>query len=195
MIIERTQEDIHGLDECLERDGVPYRYPPVDYAGYVITKPWGYEFQVHDSGAMCVWLACLRSGQAVSLHCHQRKSATFTPLTNGITLRTLHGQYELVLPITVEKGVFHSQENNTPYDAFFLEYESPSEKTDLIRMTDRYGRAGKGYEGRDRMVRLAEAAVHFAPLFTIDGGFNAQGLLDSVSRRNGRGDIQEIREG
>ena len=134
---------------------------PRDYQGVAVMKPWGYEFQSYDNGHCSVWIVCLKAGQAVSMHCHQRKEAMFIPLTSSIMLRTLDvGVMVLWEGICIDKGVFHSQENNTDEDAFFMEYEWPSEKTDLVRYKDRYGRENKGYESKSEMVPLYEAAMN-----------------------------------
>ena len=155
--IRATEQDrrlLHGLIE----KGIPStKDQPIDYSGLVVLKPWGYEFQVFDNGLCCVWFACLNSGHAVSLHCHQHKKAAFVPLSDGIHLCTLDGLMPLSECIAVDAGVFHSQENDTLRDSFFLEYEWPSDKTDIVRLKDRYGRESKGYEGKNKMIPFATA--------------------------------------
>jgi hypothetical protein len=72
-------------------------------------------------------------------------------------LRTLTGVSSLSDRIAVDAGVFHSQENNTQSQTFFFEYEWPSDKTDIVRAKDRYGREGSGYEGIGSMITFDEA--------------------------------------
>lgn len=153
--ILRTEQDYRLLLDLL--DGrPPASEGPTDYAGFVVVKPWGYEFQVYDNNLCSIWLACLKPGQAVSLHCHQRKRVIFIPMSDGITFKTLDLSLPLNEYVSIESGVFHSQENNSAEDGYFLECEYPSEKTDLIRYKDRYGREGKPYEGRSAMRPMAE---------------------------------------
>jgi len=130
---------------------------PLDYTGLMVKKPWGFEFQVFDNGVCSIWVACLKPGQAVSMHCHMTKKAMFVPLSPGVTFRTLQGAEPLNDTFSVDRGVIHSQENNTDQDAYFLEYEWPSNKADLVRHSDRYGREAKGYEGATEMVPMTTA--------------------------------------
>lgn len=155
-LIKRNTTDERLLRELTANGLPPKTEQPDDYAGFLVLKPWGYEFQVFDNAACSVWLACLRPDRAVSMHCHQRKQAAFIPLSGGVTFRTLGTSEALQGYLAIEEGVFHSQENNSGDDAFFLEYEWPSEKSDLVRYKDRYGRTGKGYEGKSSMRRLVD---------------------------------------
>ena len=58
------------------------------------------------------------------------------------------------------KSAFHSTEAfsalpilpHSENGVWVMEIESPPIKTDLVRMTDEYGRAGASYEGIDNMV-------------------------------------------
>ena len=154
-LIKRTKIDTTVLDGLIKQGLPPKTEQPSSYDGLLVMKPWGYEFQIYDNGQVSVWLACMRPDRAVSMHCHERKQAAFIPLSDNVTFRTLLEAQPLQGHIAIEAGVFHSQENNSERDAFFLEYEWPSEKSDLVRYKDRYGRAGKGYEGRSQMVDLA----------------------------------------
>lgn len=163
-IIKRTARDADVLRSLVEADRiVKAGDQPKDYAGLVVLKPWGYEFQVYN-GTCAIWLACLRPGHAVSMHCHLRKKAMFLPLAKTLRLVTLAGRETLLEAVTVEEGVFHSQENVGDKDAFFLEYETSPEKTDIIRYRDRYGREHSGYEGRSEMVPFADAPIEWGKL-------------------------------
>jgi mannose-6-phosphate isomerase-like protein (cupin superfamily) len=156
MRIARHSTDISVLDQLII-DGLPMREPqPDDYTGYAVLKPWGYEFQVFNTDRCSVWAACLRPNQSVSMHCHQTKQASFIPLGGDVDLKTLRFAVHLDRMITVDAGVFHSQENTGTTDAFFLEYETPSDKADLVRYKDRYGREKLGYEGKNKMVPIDE---------------------------------------
>jgi hypothetical protein len=157
VIIEKSAQDEKLLCNLIDKGIPPAADQPKSYRNLVVMKPWGYEFEVFSNVKCALWLACLRPREAVSLHCHRRKRATFTPLSEGIRLVTHRGAMALNCAITVGEGVFHSQENATDSDVFFLEYESSPDKTDLIRASDRYGRTGFGYEGKGNMIPFWEA--------------------------------------
>lgn len=156
MIITQSSKDKQVLLELLDAGKPEVAEQPKDYAGIVVLKPWGYEFQVFDNGVCSIWLACLKAGEAVSMHCHQRKQAMFIPLSDNITLHTFSRDFHLRSSVCINRAVFHSQENNSTEDGFFLEYEWPSEKSDLVRYQDRYGRERQGYEGIGSMVPMRE---------------------------------------
>ena len=46
----------------------------------------------------------------------------------------------------IRRGLFHSTRAVSPEGAFLLEIENPNDKSDLIRLSDIYGRVNKGYE-------------------------------------------------
>lgn len=162
--IKRGAEDIALLADIVGRGKRLERRQPVNYSGLVVLKPWGYEFELFDNANCSIWLMCLRPQTSTSLHCHQLKDAAFMPLTGGVTFRTLARKEALLEYLSVEKGTFHAQENNTKNDVFFLEYEWPSRKDDLVRAEDRYGRVGTGYEGVTEMVPLKEWMSHHMPM-------------------------------
>ncbi len=52
--------------------------------------------------------------------------------------------------VIVNRKVFHQTVNNSKKDAIIMEIETPNDKGDLIRLFDKYGRAGTGYEKADK---------------------------------------------
>ena len=52
--------------------------------------------------------------------------------------------------VIIDRKVFHQTINNSKKDAIIMEIETPNDKGDLIRLTDKYGRADKGYEKADK---------------------------------------------
>ena len=50
----------------------------------------------------------------------------------------------------IDKGVFHQTTAISPKGAFLMEIETPVNKRDLVRLKDKYGREGEGYESRDK---------------------------------------------
>ena len=130
----------------------------VDYSDCVVTKPWGYEFQVFDNRRFSLWLLYLKAGHSTSLHCHLGKMATFIPLIGTLECKRLFRSHESTVHLqfprtaTAGAGIYHSV-GATDRDLFLMEYETPSNKSDIVRMSDRYGRVGKGYEGEGAITR------------------------------------------
>ena len=172
--ITATERDRQLLRNLTASGLVPRREDgePPNYAGYLVIKPWGFECEIFTTGACSLWFLCLEPGQAVSVHCHRNKVATFLPLSENVVFKTLDMTLPLVEGITIEKGVFHSQENTSNEPGYLLEYESPSDKLDLVRYKDRYGREGTGYETRTKMVpigQILEGTAGFEVLRNLRG--------------------------
>lgn len=125
-----------------------------------------------DNGRASVWLLNINPGQGTSIHCHYGKRATFVPLVGIIGCRTNDGMRHLTFPdvMTVDRYEFHSVGNPIHADATLLEIETPSDKSDLMRLRDNYGRSGRGYESGDSIVR--ERLQHYGH-FTLPGWFGS----------------------
>ena len=50
----------------------------------------------------------------------------------------------------IDKGVFHQTTATSNSGAFLMEIETPVNKRDLVRLKDKYGREGEGYESKDK---------------------------------------------
>lgn len=164
-IVPRAPAD----ERALAKLPLPKNDPqPKDYNEVVVMKPWGYEFQVFNNGLVSIWLLCIKPAQETSMHCHPNKKSSFIPLVGELTFHTLSSieNYRWPDTITCEKGAFHAQSNEGDKSIAFLEVETPVNKTDIVRLRDRYGRAQNGYEGIDHMrhhMRLSHenGAGHF----------------------------------
>lgn len=135
----------------------------------VVLKPWGHEFQVFDNGRSSVWMLCIKPGQGTSVHCHFGKNALFVPLAGTSIVRTNADVHRLTFPaaIDVDRYVFHAVGNGGDDDLWMIEVETPSDKHDLFRLRDSYGRP-QGYEGGDSIAREGLARFgHFE--MTADG--------------------------
>ncbi len=119
----------------------------------VVLKPWGHEFQIFDNGRASVWMLCIKPGQGTSVHCHFGKDARFIPLAGDAIVRTNSAINHLSYPesCAVERYEFHAVGNGGASDLWLIEIERPSDKADLFRLRDKYGR-GQGYEGGDSIV-------------------------------------------
>ena len=115
----------------------------------VVPKPWGYEYCAFDNGAAAVWILHIARGKKTSLHAHPKKRTRLIPLQgevhfNGATLAPLE-------VADIPAGEFHQtahgeMETASQDGAFVMEIEEPSDKGDIIRAEDAYGRAGAPIE-------------------------------------------------
>ena len=142
---------------------------PCDYEKVIVKKPWGYEYLAFENEHVAIWILHIVRKRKTSMHCHPKKrtslillsgQAVFHQLEGDITLKAMDG-------VCIEKNTFHSTEAFNPLPVspqsengiWVMEIESPPHKTDLVRLKDAYGRAGKSYEGKDNMVQDPEACL------------------------------------
>ena len=114
----------------------------------VIPKPWGHEFRVYMDAFYDVWKLAISPGQMTSTHCHPRNETVLLCLSGTAKVRLLN-HTRIVHPgehIHFHKGIFHSTENVGHDVLDLIEVEAPRNKLDLVRMRDKYGRAGTTYE-------------------------------------------------
>ncbi|MBM3835597.1 MAG: hypothetical protein FJ403_20470 [Verrucomicrobia bacterium] len=120
-----------------------------DYSKVVVRKPWGYEYLAFENATSAVWVLYLKPGAETSMHCHPKKKTSLIVLEGKVSCTTLNASFErnACEGVLIEKGVFHQTKALTPMGAFVMEIETPTNKRDLVRLQDKYGREGKGYEG------------------------------------------------
>lgn len=117
-----------------------------DYSNVYVPKPWGGEYLVAQNSEVAIWFLRIKKGQATSMHCHENKKTALVVMTGAAICRTLTAEY-LLMPndvLLIEPGVFHSTQGIG--ETRVIEAETPPMKGDLVRLTDRYGRTGSGYE-------------------------------------------------
>ncbi len=126
---------------------------PENYKNKVVLKPWGYEFLVFENNETSVWLLYLEKGNSTSMHCHSQKKTSLIILSGKAMSNTFLSRNYLKGgdAIIIEKGVFHFTKVLSDNGLFLLEIENPPNKTDLVRLEDRYGRVTYGYEGITEM--------------------------------------------
>jgi mannose-6-phosphate isomerase-like protein (cupin superfamily) len=93
-----------------------------------------------------VWRLTLSAGAETSMHCHPQKRTALLVESGSAILDTLNNRYPLNAGdmVHIERGAFHR--TRTEFGVVLLEIETPPNKLDLVRLEDRYGRVGKGYE-------------------------------------------------
>lgn len=125
-----------------------------DYRGLVVPKPWGYEYLMYENEFVAIWILHLKKNHATSMHCHPKKKTSLVVLSGRTRAYTLNEWFELesLNGLVYEEGVFHTCKALTD-DVFLMETESPSNKKDLVRLKDMYGRENEGYESEDKFIR------------------------------------------
>jgi mannose-6-phosphate isomerase-like protein (cupin superfamily) len=129
------------------------------YLNEVIPKPWGLEFRVYCDTFFDVWKLTLLPGKSTSTHCHPRKETALLCLGGTGRISFLNQESHLVSAgdaVFIPKGVFHSTENIGDSTLELVEVETPRNKFDLVRLSDRYGRSGTRYEQEVMNYGLAE---------------------------------------
>lgn len=149
-ILSASRRDKEKLKSLRVDSGMP-RKEFSHYAGLVIKKPWGYEYLVLENEKVAVWVLHIQHGFQTSLHCHPNKVSSLTVLDGEALCSTLTNKM-IVRPgegLLIKKGVFHTTYARSPNGVIVMETETPNNKHDLVRLNDKYGREGKGYEGRE----------------------------------------------
>jgi mannose-6-phosphate isomerase-like protein (cupin superfamily) len=111
-------------------------------------KPWGKEFLYFENTDVAVWYLKIDKGQSTSMHCHPNKKTALLILDGIAEFSFLNDSRHLYAfdKVMIRSGVFHQTKAIT--DLRLLEFETPRDKYDLIRLEDRYGRAGTAYENQ-----------------------------------------------
>lgn len=136
-----------------------------DYIRTVVRKPWGYEYLLYQNPDAAVWVLHLKAARhRTSFHCHPKKKTSLIVLAGTAECSTL-GRDPIALDVgdglSLERGVFHSTRATAPEGTIVIETETPTDKGDLVRMDDAYGRHGQGYEGSAHLVAWDDSLPHF----------------------------------
>lgn len=127
-----------------------------NYSKVIVKKPWGQEYLIFENEDVAIWVLQIKSGAQTSMHCHPNKKTSLIVLEGEVVCSTLNRDYPnganggLMIP----KGVFHQTmvPKNCAKDSWVMEIESPVNKRDLVRLKDKYGRVGMGYEKKSAYV-------------------------------------------
>ena len=123
-----------------------------DYSKVVVKKPWGYEYLIFSNEEIAVWILYIKPGDQTSMHCHPSKKSSLVVLEGKVTCSTITEQLERCAGegLLIDKGAFHQTTAISETGAFVMEIETPVNKRDLVRLKDKYGRVGQGYETADQ---------------------------------------------
>lgn len=122
------------------------------FDGKMVKKPWGVEYCAFDDGNVAIWYLHIKAGQRTSQHYHEKKSTLLTILAGDAAITKVRvGEFHPdEAPGFIPKGRPHTTLAMT--DAWVMEVETPSDKLDLVRVGDDYGRQGKPYENGEHVI-------------------------------------------
>ncbi|MBI1970465.1 hypothetical protein HYS47_01835 [Candidatus Woesearchaeota archaeon] len=119
-----------------------------DYSKVVVRKPWGYEYLIYQNELVAVWILYIKKGYQTSVHCHPNKKTSLIVLSGEAICSSLQENIKRVAGegLLIDKATFHQTTSVSEEGIFVMEIETPVNKRDLVRLRDKYGRQGKGYE-------------------------------------------------
>ncbi len=113
-----------------------------------VSKPWGYELRFAITDRYLGKLIHVRRGEMLSLQYHERKDETLL-VTQGVMDLQLEGDEGAMHTLRLEPGMVvrivpgRRHRMVAVEDCEFFEVSSP-EIDDVVRLEDKYGRAGTG---------------------------------------------------
>jgi len=150
-IIKNSKLDNEKLSEI--KILVDDRLNRFDFSKVIVEKPWGYEYLIYKGKESSIWGLKINKDYLTSMHCHLNKKTALLVLSGEVICSTLKKSFNLKERdgIVFDKRVFHSTKSISDKGAVVMEVETPPKKTDLIRLSDNYGRKLKGYELQNEM--------------------------------------------
>lgn len=105
-------------------------------------KPWGHECIAFENENVAIWHLFIDPGQETSLHCHPNKKTGLVVLDGTAKVSFLSGEQVLRSndKIMIRHGVFHRTTNIGDGQLQLFEIETPNNKSDLVRIKDKYNR-------------------------------------------------------
>jgi mannose-6-phosphate isomerase-like protein (cupin superfamily) len=113
----------------------------------IVTKPWGYEYLAYENDNVGLWLLNIKKDQSTSMHCHPTKTTGLVVLDGIGEISFLSDKRILqgLDKVMIRRGLFH-QTKALSESLLLMEIETPKDKHDLVRLSDKYGRESKPYE-------------------------------------------------
>jgi quercetin dioxygenase-like cupin family protein len=135
------------------------------YLDRYIVKPWGHEIRVYDDRWLDVWRLSIEAGKGTSVHAHPRKDTCLICIEGEGAMSTGAGEeIPLVEGSVVHIGAGAVHASFSAVGMSLIEVETPRDKFDLVRIEDRFGRAGQPYEA------VGESRREPCPLVAHAGG-------------------------
>ena len=107
----------------------------------IVKKPWGYEYPAFENDEVGIWILHIKNGESTSLHCHPNKETGLIVLQGVVAIDFMNHRIikRIEEKTMLRRGLFHKS-TAINGDAVMLEIESPNNKTDLVRLEDKYNR-------------------------------------------------------
>jgi len=119
----------------------------MNHSSNVVKKPWGYEYLAYENEDVGLWFLNIKKDQSTSMHCHPTKT-TGLVILDGIAEVSFLSDKRILQgldKVMIRRGLFH-QTKALSDSVLLLEIETPKDKCDLVRLSDKYGRESKPYE-------------------------------------------------
>jgi mannose-6-phosphate isomerase-like protein (cupin superfamily) len=113
-----------------------------------VIKPWGYEYLAYQNEEVGLWILHIAPNHSTSMHCHTKKTTGLIVLDGKIQISFIGDNTALskLDKRMIRRGLFHSSKSISENETILLEIETPNHKSDLVRLTDNYGRKLAPYE-------------------------------------------------
>jgi len=153
MILKITSSELDNQKISETKAAINNELNDFDFSKVVVRKPWGREYLTYTGEETDIWVLYLKKDGATSMHCHPNKKTSLIVLSGNVICSILNKGYHLKEGdiILFDKKVFHSTKAISEKGALVMELESPPNKTDLVRLKDKYGRENRGYELQNEM--------------------------------------------
>jgi GDP-L-fucose synthase len=151
--IQATEKDFNTLTKLRSDKTIIQYIQPDTYKNMVVVKPWGYEYLILENECVAIWFVYVKKRFSTSMHSHPRKKSSLVLLSGTAMSNTFYSRHYLCGgdAVIYDAGVFHSTKAVSDEGIYLLEIETPPDKTDLVRLEDRYGRGMAGYESITEM--------------------------------------------
>lgn len=119
----------------------------MNHSSNIVKKPWGYEYLAYENENVGLWFLNIKKDQSTSMHCHPTKT-TGLVILDGIAEVSFLSDKRILQgldKVMIRRGLFH-QTKALSDSVLLLEIETPKDKHDLVRLSDKYGRESKPYE-------------------------------------------------
>ena len=150
-VIKNSELDNYKLSQILTP--IDDELERFDFSKVIVNKPWGFEYLMYSTEKVSIWVLYLKKGCMTSMHCHVNKKTSLLVLSGEAICSTLDKGINLGEGdgFILDKKVFHSTQAISDDGVILIEVEAPTKKTDLLRLSDSYGREKKGYENQKHM--------------------------------------------
>ena len=138
------------------------------YENYVIQKPWGSEYVIFKNDKLSITFLDIKYLEKTSLHCHPTKKTGLIVISGSaeITLGFYNSEtFTAPAKTMIRPGFFHSTQAISKKGVKMLEIETPSNKDDIVRFMDNYGREGKKYIADSKKTKIKNKVIFKNPEF------------------------------